>query len=211
MMRELFARWATRATWATAPDNARDYSGSPGRAGVAQQSEASATWATDTPGATNRVAHVAQRVEARATCPPVEKPKQHNDVPDVLPVLPTEFYTPEARELYEERLSVCLESGVDRHRAEVIAQREADRFDGWAKRLDEVFREIAQTYEAGALPWALDTVPGFALRFRETEDRFDELACLGATQAKWRVALAAYAELWAEAVRRFRSRVSGND
>jgi hypothetical protein len=87
-MRDLFARWATRATGATEPESASNDGTFRGAGDVAHDSAARATKATQTPAAGNAVAHVAQVHREGATTGKAREAKQDKAVSGVLPVLP---------------------------------------------------------------------------------------------------------------------------
>jgi hypothetical protein len=179
-MRDLFARWATRATGATEPESAGDHGGFPGAADVAQRSEAGATRATDTPTAGKHVAHVAQANREGATTSKGREAKQDNDISGMLPTLP--MLPTESGKVERCTLADCLEL------------------------LDDMHASIRADYAPGALA-LLDTDQDLRRRFDATEARIDELAKVtgGPTEADFHEALADHAAIWREISQRHRA------
>ena len=174
-MRDLFVRWATRATRATELENPTDRSGFPGAADVAQGSDARATRATGTPTVSKRVAHVAHGYGARATMGDAGKGKTDKDfsaVLPVLPMLPMKMSEPERCSLAD-----CMTL------------------------IRETFEAVAAEYVDGALT-LLGTDPDLCRRFHATEGAIDAAVKARPTEHELRAALAAHVAVIREACQR---------
>ncbi len=179
-MRDLFARWATRATGATEPESTSNHGDFPGPSDVAQPASVGATRATPTPAAGEPVAHVAHEGGSRATRGEPEKAGQDKDS--------------------SRRIAHVAHVAHEDGKAERYALADCLAL------IREAFESVRADYVSGALA-LLDTDPALCQQFRQAETAVDAVVKVGPTERELRAALAAHVAVIRECIDRRRAQM----